>query len=431
MDSIMLCCREGDMVKRMSKTRRKPANGTAHKRANQKTCLKNSETLCAVSDRCGGCSCVNVPYGEQLKGKDEQIAELFSDVQFAQAEIRLILGMQDPLFYRDKVTAPFAPGKRGRDGSCEIITGMYAAGSHRIIQTKRCLVENERAQEIVKAICHVMKTHHVAPYDEVRGTGFLRHAIIRVGHESGEVLVTLVTNEEMFRSSKSFCRDLVKRCPFITSIVQNVNTRQTNVILGEKEQRLYGPGFIIDSLCGLTFRISSQSFYQVNARQTAVLYEEAISLAELDGSQSVIDAYCGTGTIGLVAAKKGAARVLGVDSVASSIRDARENARHNGVENASFTVADAGEYLHDIARQGEHVDVVLMDPPRAGSSEAFLDALAALGPSRVVYISCNPRTQVRDIAYLQKRGYRLSVVQPVDMFPHTDHIESIAQLLHI
>ena len=161
------------------------------------------------------------------------------------------------------------------------------------------------------------------------------------------------------------------------------------------------------------------------------MYEEAISLAELDGSQSVIDAYCGTGTIGLVAAKKGAARVLGVDSVASSIRDARENARHNGVENASFTVADAGEYLHDIARQGEHVDVVLMDPPRAGSSEAFLDALAALGPSRVVYISCNPRTHVRDIAYLQKRGYRLRVVQPVDMFPHTDHIESIAQLLHI
>ena len=226
----------------------------------------------------------------------------------------------------------------------------------------------------------------------------------------------------------------------MTTVVQNVNERQTNVILGDKERVLYGPGFILDELCGLSFRISSKSFYQVNATQTEVLYRAAMELAGFDGTQVAIDAYCGTGTIGLVAAKSGAARVIGVDSVESAIRDARTNARHNGVENAEFVAGDATDFMCALAKEGvlgaESPEegaqagglVVLMDPPRAARRRSFLRAAAALAPERIVYISCNPETQARDVEFLDSIGYAVVAVQPVDMFPHTDHIECIVAL---
>lgn len=382
---------------------------------------------CKAARECGACTSIRVPYPEQLSGKDAHVRSLFAH-DFPEAELRPILGMDVPYRYRNKIVSPFAPGKRGPNGGRGILTGMYAAGSHRIVDTSGCLVENERGQQVVAAVKSIMLKHKIASYDENRGTGFMRHVVVRVGHESGEVLVTLVTNDEAFPNSKAFCRELTKKCPFITTVVQNVNTRKTNVILGEREQRLYGPGFILDTLCGLSFRISSQSFYQVNAVQTAVLYESAIALAGLSGTQRVIDAYCGTGTIGLVAAKRGAAEVVGVDSVEAAIRDARDNARHNGVENARFVAADAGEFMRGMADAGESASVVLMDPPRAGSTPEFLDALAQLAPERVVYISCNPETQVRDVRHLARAGYSLQLVQPVDMFPHTDHVETVALL---
>jgi len=383
---------------------------------------------CKAARECGACSCVHVPYPEQLSAKDARVSELFAR-EFPKAELRPILGMQSPYRYRNKIVSPFAPGKRGPNGGQGILTGMYAAGSHRIVDTSGCLVENEYGQRVVAAVKSIMLKHKIAPYDENRGTGFMRHVVVRVGHESGEVLVTLVTNDDAFPNSKAFCRELTKKCPFVTTVVQNVNTRKTNVILGEREQRLYGPGFILDTLCGLSFRISSQSFYQVNAVQTAVLYESAIALAGLDGAQRVIDAYCGTGTIGLVAAKRGAAEVVGVDSVESAIRDARDNARHNGVENARFVAADAGDFMRGMADAGERADVVLMDPPRAGSTSEFLDALVRLAPARIVYISCNPETQVRDVRHLAGAGYSLQLLQPVDMFPHTSHVETVALLV--
>jgi len=390
---------------------------------------QSSNPHCSVSRECGACQHVGEPYDGQLAAKDERVRALFAGSAFAHADVRPILGMDDPFHYRNKVTSPFAPGKRGPNGGREILTGMYAAGTHKLVNTDGCLVENERAQQVVSTIRQLARKHHVEPYDENRHVGFLRHVVVRVGHESDEVLVTLVTNGAEFPSSKAFCRALVKRCPFITTIVQNVNTRQTNVILGEREQRLYGPGFILDTLCGLSFRISSRSFYQVNAVQTTVLYEKAIEFARLDGTSTVIDAYCGTGTIGLVAAKRGAAQVTGVDSVDSAIRDARENARHNGVGNARFVTADAGDFMRQMAAEGERADVVLMDPPRAGSTPEFLDALVHMAPDRVVYISCNPETQVRDLRYLAECGYVTQLVQPVDMFPHTDHIETVAAVV--
>lgn len=392
---------------------------------------------CTAFGRCGGCSLLDVPYKEQLAAKDAAVAKLYSGIADP-SSIRPIIGMSRPYHYRDKVMSPLVFGKKGPGGKREVLTGMYAKGTHKVIQADGCLLENEVAQKVVKAVASIMKKHGVEPYDEDSGRGFMRHVVVRVGHESGEVLVTLVTNGDEFPHSKSFCRELVWRVPQVTTVVQNVNTRQTNVVLGGKERVLYGPGFILDTLCGMSFRISSQSFYQVNSHQTEVLYKTAVELADLRGGDVVVDAYCGTGTIGLVAAGSmgRAARggsgisLVGVDSVESSIRDARKNAAHNGMEDAQFVAADATDFLREMASEGTASGrkVLFMDPPRTGSSPEFIDAAVAFAPDRIVYISCNPNTQVRDLRRFASAGYAADVVQPVDMFPHTDHIECVVGL---
>lgn len=469
---------------------------------------KTMKSPCPVDVQCGGCEAIALPYEQQLLLKNALVADLFEGVG-GDFELRPILGMQDPFRYRNKIISPFAPGKkieqskasagadkgddqkkkrRQRGLTCEILTGMYEQGTHKLVPTTSCLIENEVGQQVVSAIKAIMQRHAIEPYNEDTGEGFMRHVVVRVGHESGEVLVTIVTNEEKFPAGKSFAKELIARVPQVTTVVQNVNMRQTNVILGEQETVLYGPGFILDTLCGLSFRISSTSFYQVNATQTEILYNTAVELAGLTGAQTVIDAYCGTGTIGLVAATRGAQRVIGVESNAAAVRDAWENARHNGVENATFIAADATQFMREFAQKdtdelmdeakanaaaelGEEAEdavvhvagfngaasetdreadaastadfdapvaaanegaghelVLLMDPPRAGSTPEFLQAAADLAPQRIVYVSCNPETQVRDIELLQKRGYELQVVQPVDMFPHTAHVETVALL---
>lgn len=464
--------RRQEDAKKKAKSNTRAKSGAGSKSAGHSHAARRvgaSDSPCPVDARCGGCKNLCVPYTKQLIDKQLRIERLFAPLA-PDGAISLIKGMKDPYHYRNKVISPFAPGKklpprgqgrkaidphnrkaadvRGAKGGkgkrpqarYEILTGMYAAGSHELVPTDKCLIENETAKKVVLAVRDIMRKHDVAPYREDTGTGFMRHVVVRVGHTSGEVLVTLVTNSDDFPSSKSFCRELIRLCPAVTTVVQNVNERQTNVILGDKERVLYGPGFILDELCGLSFRISSKSFYQVNAMQTEVLYRAAMDLAGFDGTQVAIDAYCGTGTIGLVAAKSGAARVIGVDSVESAIRDARTNARHNGVENAEFVAGDATDFMCELAKEGvlgaESPEegaqagglVVLMDPPRAGSTEEFLRAAAALAPERIVYISCNPETQARDVEFLDSIGYAVVAVQPVDMFPHTDHIECIVAL---
>ncbi len=470
---------------------------------------KTMKSPCSVDVQCGGCEAIALPYEQQLLLKNALVADLFEGVG-GDFELRPILGMQDPFRYRNKIISPFAPGKkieqpkaaagadkgdaqkkkrRQRGLTCEILTGMYEQGTHKLVPTTSCLIENEVGQQVVSAIKAIMQRHAIEPYNEDTGEGFMRHVVVRVGHESGEVLVTIVTNEEKFPAGKSFAKELIARVPQVTTVVQNVNMRQTNVILGEQETVLYGPGFILDTLCGLSFRISSTSFYQVNATQTEVLYNTAVELAGLTGAQTVIDAYCGTGTIGLVAATRGAQRVIGVESNAAAVCDAWENARHNGVENATFIAADATQFMREFAQKdtdelmdearanaaaelGGGVEdavahaagfdgaapendreadaapvadldapvadanegagqelVLLMDPPRAGSTPEFLQTAADLAPQRIVYVSCNPETQVRDIELLQKRGYELQIVQPVDMFPHTAHVETVALLV--
>lgn len=419
-----------------------------------------TQLTCPVQNKCGACQLLTVPYEEQLFRKQQEMAELFQPFITENTTISPIAGMKSPFYYRNKVTSPYVPGKKlpathqakraekttqsknkkgakgkGASARHEILCGMYASGTHNVIPTDNCLLENKIAKRIVLAIKQLMQRYNMDPYNEDAGKGFVRHAVIRVGHASNEVLVTIVTNETAFPGSKNFCRELVKRVPEITTIVQNINTRQTNVILGQDEKTLYGPGFILDELCGLSFRISSHSFYQVNSTQTEVLYRLAIKMAQLTGTETVLDAYCGTGTIGLVAAKglpespeAHAVKVFGVDNIASAIKDAKNNAQHNGIENTQFITDDAGKFMIRLASEKEQLDVLLMDPPRAGANEDFLHATCTLKPRRIVYISCNPTTQQRDVAYLIKQGYSLKRIQPVDMFPHTEHTENICLL---
>ena len=385
--------------------------------------------FCPIDGRCGGCELLRTPYRKQLKEKQERMEALFADLLGDEAAVSPIAGMQDPRYYRNKVVSPYVAVYDRRARKRRILCGMYERGTHRVIDSRECLIENPEAKRIILTVRELMGNFGMTPYDEDADTGFLRHVQVRVGHTSGEVMVTLITREEDFPASRSFVRALKKAHPSITTVVQNVNTRKTNVIMGDKERTLYGPGFILDSLCGLTFRISSKSFYQVNSDQTEVLYTRAIEMAGLAGDETVMDAYCGTGTIGLVAARgvnggPGAARVIGVEERPDAVADARNNARHNGID-AEFVAADAGAFMRDLAARGESLDVLLMDPPRSGSTPDFLKAACTLAPRRIVYISCNPETQARDASYLVEHGYRIVEMQPVDMFPHTPHVENI------
>lgn len=375
---------------------------------------------CSVHRDCGGCSLLTRPYPLQLERKQEEVVELFAG--FPEARIEPIIGMEEPLHFRNKILTPFASGKKGR-----IIHGLYRKHSHRVIEHDDCLVVDERAQPILDTIAKLMPSFKMRPYDEDRREGLLRHVLIRTSRTTGEIMVTLVCTRSRFPSQKTFVKVLRERCPEISTVVLNVNSRVTNVVLGEEEHVLFGRGWISDELLGYRFRISSQSFFQTNPLQTERLYAAAIEAAALDGTQTVLDTYCGIGTIGIIASGQ-AAEVVGVERNGRAVRDARSNARANKVGNIRFVEADATDFMRAAASEGGSADVVFLDPPRAGATPGFLASLTALAPERIVYISCNPGTQVRDVEVLREGGWRLLSVQPVDMFPHTPHIETVASL---
>jgi len=377
---------------------------------------------CPVKRRCGGCQWLDVPYPLQLKRKQRALDETLG----AFHTVDPIIGMDDPRHYRNKSISPFAPGKGG-----QVLYGLFAQGTHRIISADDCLVETEQARAVMRTVAGLVKSFKIRPYDEDRREGLLRYVAIRTSHTSGEVMVTLVCAGDMLPSQRSFVNALRKRHPEVSTVVLNVNTRDTNAVMGSEERVLFGRGWIEDSLCGLGFRVSSRSFFQTNPLQTEVLYRSAIEMAGLTGEESVVDAYCGIGTIGLIAAHEGAKEVIGIERNADAVRDAQANARHNRIGNATFVHADAGDHLREMAREGAHVDVVLMDPPRAGSTPAFLNAVASVRPRRIVYISCNPETQARDIGLLAGRHYHVDRILPVDMFPHTPHVETVCLMSRV
>ena len=380
---------------------------------------------CPIARDCGGCEWLAVPYTIQLRRKQAQVEELLGPMISGDAgELRGIVGMKgEPVAYRHKAATPYAHAGRGR-----IACGFYARGTHRIVRCGDCLAEDPRARHVLNAVARVAARQHIPAYDEDKGTGVLRHAVVRCGYATDDVLLTVVTNVPELRRAERFVAAIREEAPEVTSIVQNVNTRRTNAILGFRNKILWGPGTMRDKLLGCTFEIGPTTFYQTNPAQTEELYRLAIEGAGLRGGERVLDAYCGCGTIGICAASANDAQVIGVERVEGAVKAARRNASMNGLdEKCSFVAADATEWM---AREGRELgfDVVLMDPPRAGSTPEFLDGVASLAPARVVYVSCNIETQARDLELIRRNGYRIESVTPVDMFPHTKHVESVAVL---
>ena len=383
--------------------------------------VMNMQTsFCPHAALCGGCQYQALPYSEQLRVKQARAEALFSSF----APVSPILGADEPLHYRNKVHAAF-----GYDRQRRVISGVYQPGSHAIVPVDDCLIEDETADRIVAAIRALLPKLKLPVYDERRGSGWLRHVLVRRGAKTGQTMVVLVAVSPVFKNQKAFLSELLGQFPEIVTVVLNVNDRFGPVVLSPKSKVLYGSGYIEDELCGLRFRISPSAFYQINAAQCEKLYAKAIEFAALDGTQTLLDAYCGVGTIGLCAAAK-ARQVVGVELNREAVRDAIANAKLNGVKNAWFTAGDAGEYMEGMLREGRRPDVVLMDPPRAGSDRRFLDSLIRCAPERVVYVSCGPDTLRRDLEILTRGGYRVEAVQPVDMFPFTEHVETVVKLRH-
>ena len=373
---------------------------------------------CPLYKKCGGCQLQNLPYAEQLRRKQGREIALLGKF----GHVEPILGMGDPAHYRNKVCAAFA-----LDQKKHIISGIYQPGSHRVVPVDDCLIEDETADRIIVDIRNMLRDFKIQVFDERSGRGFLRHVLVRRGFQSGEVMVVLVATSPIFPTQKPFVKKLLELHPEITTVVLNINDRFTPVVLGEREKVLYGPGVIEDTLCGHRFRISPSSFYQVNPVQTEVLYGKTVEFAALTGTETVLDAYCGIGTIGITASER-AKQIIGVELNRDAVKDAIVNARLNNLKNCWFTAGDAGEYMLGCVHEGIRPDVVFLDPPRAGSSEAFLRAVIKTASSRVVYVSCDPETLARDLTILTAGGYRVQRIQPVDMFPFTEHVETVVLL---
>ena len=373
---------------------------------------------CKLAKKCGGCVYQGMTYQAQLKKKQK-----FAEKQIGSfCKVEKIIGMDEPYYYRNKVHAVFDREKNGK-----VISGVYQAGTHKVVNVDSCQIEDQKADAIIVSIRDLIKSFKMKTYNEDTGYGLFRHVLIRVGKHSGQIMVVLVLSSPILPSKNNFVKVLRKLHPEISKIVLNVNNKKTSMVLGEKETVLYGKGFIEDTLCDYVFRISSKSFYQINVEQTEKLYRKAIELAALTGKERVIDAYCGIGTIGIIASEK-AKEVIAVELNKDAVKDAIYNAKRNGVKNVRFYQNDAGKFMVGMAKQGEKADVVFMDPPRAGSTEEFLSSVVTLSPEKVVYISCNPETQKRDLEYLTKHGYRAEVAWPFDLFPWTEHTETICLL---
>lgn len=388
--------------------------------AKNEAITKKKQGACPYAEKCGGCNMLDGDYVQHLNMKQKLVEGYLKEI----CEVMPIVGMKEPYYYRNKVHAVYANTKQG------VISGVYQEGTHRVVPIDSCKIEDAKADKIIVDIRNLMKSFRMKAYDEDRGFGFLRHVLIRRGFHSGEIMVVLVTGTPIFPSKNNFVKELRRLHPEITTILQNINDRKTSMILGERELVLYGKGYIEDTLCEKTFRISAKSFYQVNPIQTELLYKKAIELAALTGKERVIDAYCGIGTIGLIASDA-AKEVLGIEVNPDAVRDAIRNAKANRVKNIQFYRADAGAYMVQMAEQDMRADVVLMDPPRAGSDEAFLSSVVKLAPERIVYISCNPETLARDLKYLKQKGYEVGKAWPYDMFPWTGHVETVVLMSRV
>ena len=380
---------------------------------------RKTRSRCPVFSRCGACKHIDVPYEEQLKKKKDILTDLLGEF----GEVEDMVGMRDPHHYRCKVTRVFVQGKGGK-----ILTGNYHESSKDIVPVENCLIEDSKADRIIKDIAELLTSFKMKIYNQRTGYGNFRYAMVRTGKNTGEIMVILVTRSPVFPSKNNFTKALLKLHPEITTIVQNVNDRTDSLVLSNKNNVLYGKGFIEDSLCRMKFRISPGSFYQVNPLMAERIYKKAVSFIP-DGFKGIVmDAYCGTGTIGLVASKK-CENVIGVELSGDAVKDARVNAKINSVKGYSVFQEDAGEFLERYYNDGEKVDILIMDPPRQGSTLEFINTLKRLSPEKIIYVSCNPITLKRDLALLTEpragaRGsYKVRSITGYDMFPFTENCE--------
>ena len=394
--------------------------------------------LCPVARQCGGCTLQCMTYEEQLKFKRRKVENNLRRIGgLKDIEVQMTLGMEKPWRYRNKAQVPFGFDKEG------ICAGFYAGRTHTIIDSEDCLIAPEINQTIIREIKSFMEDYHVAPYDEERGTGIVRHALIRVGFHTGQILVCLVINADSLPHADKLTERLIK-IQGMTSVCLNINKKKTNVILGEKVVNLFGPGYLEDKIGEVTFQISPQSFFQVNPSQTEVLYKKALEFAGLTGQETVWDLYCGIGTISLFLARS-AKKVYGVEIIPAAIEDARGNAARNGLDNTEFFVGKAEEVLPEWyekrdSKEERHADVIVVDPPRKGCDSVLLDTITAMHPDRIVYVSCDSATLARDLKYLTEKvcsegkegeyRYQVEKVQPVDMFPWSAHVETVVLLSH-
>ncbi len=372
---------------------------------------------CPYRKKCGGCQYSEISYPEQLRMKERKVRRLLEGF----GEVKPITGAEDPFHYRNKVTASFG----FRNG--KMISGVYEQKTHRVVNIDRCLIQDERADRIIHIMRDLFVSFKLKAYDEDSGFGLIRHVMVRTARATGQIMVIIVTANQVFPGSRNFVNALREKCPEITTIVQNINSQRTSMVLGNREKVLFGKGYIEDVLCGLRFRISAGSFYQVFPEQTEKLYAKAVELAGLRGKGLLLDAYCGVGTIGMIASRD-AEQVIGVELNPDAVKDAEANARANGIRNISFYANDAGLFLQDLAASGIRPDVILMDPPRTGSTREFIESACRTKPERIVYVSCNPETLARDLKLFKGFNYRMREAWPFDNFPLTEHIETVCLL---
>ncbi len=377
------------------------------------------QPACPVYDRCGGCQLQHLSYAGQLQVKRQHVQDALARIGHLDTEVLPVLGCANPWNYRNKMQFPAA-----MDAAGVLNIGCYAAATHSVVDTEGCLIQKEANNQVLLTVRKWMKRFGISAYDEKTGKGLVRHVMARAGVRSGQVMAVLITSAYDIPHKKELISWLTTYVPGLVSVVQNINKKATNVVMGSKTRVLYGEPTIKDSLGALTFNISAQSFFQVNSEQAEKLYNKALEFAALQGNETVVDVYCGTGTISLYMAKH-AKKVYGIEIVAPAIEDANRNAQDNGCANAEFILGDAAAELPELLAKGVLPDVVLVDPPRAGCEERVLEAIAGVGPQRIVYVSCSPASLARDLAYLEQHGYKAVVAQPVDMFPMTSHVETV------
>lgn len=381
--------------------------------------------FCGVYNRCGGCSLQHMSLKSALKFKTNLVRESIKRIgKLEDVIIHDTIGMEDPLYYRNKAQYPVGKLKD------ELRVGFYAKRSHDIIDCSTCTIQHGISDKVKSIVKDFIMENGISTYDEAAGEGLIRHIMTRVGFKTGEVMAVIVINGRSMPNKEKLVDKLIKEVPQVKSIVLNINTKKTNVILGDENKRIYGDSTITDYIGDFKFKISPVSFFQVNPVQTEVLYNKALEYAGLTGEETVFDLYCGIGTISLFLSNK-ARKVYGVEVVEDAIKDAKENARSNNVENVEFIVGEAERVIPDMYSKGVRADVVVVDPPRKGCDEVLLNTLVSMKPERIVYVSCNPSTLARDLKYLTDNGFRAVEIQPVDMFPYTPHVECVVLITRV